>query len=145
MRIRLELEQRGFSAELIQRKTSFEKKIDFESIIKSIETCDCMVICASSSFEFEKICQFETMYALKLQKVIIPVVVQAKYLPDYWLEPFVEFRRVINVNLASIKNDMNLLSKEICLNAKIKPKSIQRENNFTTLEDSNRSRTCQIL
>lgn len=139
MRIRNELELRGFEAELIQRK--IENSFDIEKVIKSIENSECLLVCMSSSYEYEKMCQFEVHYANKLDKVIIPLNVQPKYEPDYWLEAIVEENKEFNIALSSIRNDAALVSKEIQQRTRIKPKPTKLNPD----SDVANSRTCQIL
>jgi len=84
MRIRNELELKGYDVDLIDRKTT--NYMDIEKIIKTIEKAEIIIACLSASFEYEKICQFEIIYAKRISKTIIPLVVQPKYRPDYWVE-----------------------------------------------------------
>jgi len=139
MRIRNELELRGFEAELIQRK--IENNFDIEKVLKSIENCECVLVCMSSSYEYEKMCQFEVHYANILDKVIIPLIVQPKYEPDYWLEAIVQENKEFYVALGTIKNDATLLSKEIQQRTKIRPKITK----LNPVSGNANSRTCQIL
>ena len=55
---------------------------------------------------------------IKLKKIIVPIVVQDKYTPDYWLERFVKDFSETRVNLNTIENDVLELNKKIQLKAK---------------------------
>ena len=66
MRIRNELARRGYQCDLIDRKTA--NNLDIEKVTKLIESAECILACLSTSYEYEKICQFEMVYAYKLGK-----------------------------------------------------------------------------
>jgi len=136
MRVRNELQRRGFECELIERKTG--ANLDIEKIIKLIESSDCIVALLSTSYEYEKICQFEIVYGYKLGKVLLPIAVQAKYRPDYWLEEIFPRNRVAECKLATMKRDLLTLEKDIIALARIKPAQMARA-------DINTSLLCQIL
>ncbi len=136
MRIRNDLQRRGFDCELIERKT--DSNLDIEKIIKSIENSDCIVALLSTSYEYEKTCQFEIVYAYKLGKILLPVAVQGKYKPDYWLEEIFPRNRVIECKLATMKKDLLMLEKDIITLGKIKPA-------LTSIPEVNSTVLCQIL
>ncbi len=143
MRLRNELEYNGFSSELIERKSM--NNFDIVNIIKSIENCECLIICLSSAYEYEKICQFETILAKKLGKCLIPVLVQSKYTPDYWLENILDDTKPILISLASIKNDVYSLVKEISNKTGLKPKQKKQTMQQKSSTSSIKSSTCEIL
>jgi hypothetical protein len=138
MRIKLELEKRGFtSTQLIKRvkiapesasntcgnitnttcssSTGKNNKIDISSVMRSIENCDQLLVCMSSLFEFSEICQFEVFYARLLGKQIVPVIIQNEYVPDYWLEDLCEedLKQPVKVGLNTIKVDILKLIDEV--------------------------------
>jgi len=143
MRLRNELEYNGFNSELIERKSM--NNFDIVNIIKSIENCECLIICLSSAYEYEKICQFETVLAKKLGKIVIPVLVQSKYTPDYWLENILDDTKSILISLASIKNDVHILVKEITYKTGLKPKQRKQTMQQKSSTNSVKSSTCEIL
>ena len=142
MRIKLELEKRGYvESRLIKRNkiipvsningclnfttstigvnssnntySSKSSKIDVESVMRSIEQSDILVVCMSSLYEFSEIAQYEVFYAKLLGKRILPVNIQSEYLPDYWLDDLCEERKSVTVNLNHIKVDILKLINEI--------------------------------
>lgn len=70
-------------------------------------------MCLSPSYEYDKLSQFEAELAVRLGKPYILVNVQAKYVPDYWLESIVDGRNVVSFGLATAKNDMLFIVDEI--------------------------------
>ena len=70
-------------------------------------------MCLSPSYEYDKLSQFEAELAVRLGKAYILVNVQAKYVPDYWLESIVDGRNVVSFGLATAKNDMLFIVDEI--------------------------------
>lgn len=125
MRIRNELQRGGFECELIERKTA--QNLDIDKIIKTVEAADCIIALLSTSYEYEKICQFEIVYGYKLGKVLLPIAVQSKYKPDYWLEEIFARNRVPECRLASIKRDLVYVERDIEMIAKIKPNKEEEE------------------
>lgn len=119
MRIRNELQKSGFECELIERKTA--QNLDIDKIIKAVEAADCILAMLSTSYEYDKICQFEIVYGCKLGKVLLPIAVQSKYKPDYWLEEIFARSRVPECRLASIKKDLVYVERDIVEVAKIAP------------------------
>ena len=138
LRIKNELEDRGFDIRLIHHKT--EREFDIDRILKMIEESDCVLICFSASYEFEKVCQFEATYAHKLGKVLIPISVQSYYVPDYWVEEIFFSRRFYEVKLSTIKRNINFLSREVVSILKMEPMPFM-ENDFMMTP----STTCKIL
>ena len=120
LRIKHELENRGYTVVMSERKAG--KSFDMDKVIRAIEMCSCLLACISSSYQCEQLCQLEVHYASKLNKTIVPCIVQPTYEPDYWLESLMREKRSIKVKLPSIVGDMNALSKEIASKAKLKPK-----------------------
>ncbi len=144
MRIRNELMGRGFRVELIDRKIG--ANFDIEKVIRTLENSDCILACLSSSYEYEKICQFEICYAHKIGKFVLPIAVQAKYKPDYWLEAIFPRNRVPECKLATMRRDIIYLERDIIQYAKIKPSQQQRqqqESNHNNI--STASMMCNIL
>lgn len=141
MRVRNDLQHRGFECELIERKSA--QNLDIEKIIKQIESSDCIVALLSTSYEYEKICQLEIVYGFKLGKVIIPVAVQPKYRADYWLEEIFEKTRIPECKLSTIRKDLFHLEKEIISYAKIKP--TPTHIGHTNIADTTASILCQII
>lgn len=72
-----------------------------------------MILCISPSYEYDKLSQFEAELAIRLGKPYVIVNVQAKYVPDYWLESLVENRNVVTFGLSTAKNDMLFVIDEI--------------------------------
>lgn len=70
-------------------------------------------MCLSPSYEYDKLSQFEAELAVRLGKPYILVNVQAKYVPDYWLESIVDGRNVVSFGLATAKNDILFIVDEI--------------------------------
>lgn len=114
MKIRNELEKLNYKVKLLERKSQLQK-FDIDAIIKSIGECQVMMVCVSSSYEYDKISQFEADLAMKLDKLILPVNVQNKYMPDYWLEVVVESKTIVPFNLTTVRSDIMAIAKEINL------------------------------
>ncbi len=125
MRIRNDLQARGFECELIERKTA--QNLDIDKVIKTIEAADCIIALLSTSYEYEKICQFEIVYGYKLGKILLPIAVQNKYKPDYWLEEIFARSRVPECRLPSIKKDLAYVERDLELIAKIVPANREQE------------------
>lgn len=142
MKIRNELEKSGFDVALLERKEN--GKLSIEYMMRSLEQRGVFLMCMSPSYEFDKLNQFEAEYACKLRKTIIPVNIQAKYTPDYWLESMVENTNVIQFNLSNLKNDLAVLRNEIVHRTNPKYKSNNNNNNPFN-EPAKPSRTCTIL
>jgi hypothetical protein len=151
MRMRNELAKCEYTVRLVEKKTN--GKYDIESVTKTIRACSVFIMCVSSSYEYDKLCQLEADLASKLGKHVIPVNVQGKYVPDYWLEAIIDGNNVIPFSLTNVKNDMTLVDQEIYarLNAKQRratTKSAAARSHEMTARgavEARKSRTCAIL
>lgn len=144
MRIRNELENSGYDVDLIERKTA--NNLDIEKVIKTIERSKLIIACLSASFEYEKICQFEIIYAKRIGKLILPLNVHAKYKPDYWVEEVFAGSRILECKLQTVKRDMIIFQRDISLLIKIKQTSFENNNyEDTNNRTSQTSSTCSVL
>ena len=90
-------------------------ELDIEKIIKLIEKCEIVIACLSASFEYEKICQFEIVYANRIGKLVMPLNIQAKYKPDYWVEEVFPRNRIIDCRLNTMNRDIRIFTREISI------------------------------
>jgi hypothetical protein len=140
LRMRNELESLGYEVTLNERKLAGNHDF-FEGLLKSIENADCVLICMSSSYENDKLCHFEAFYGKKLKKFIMPIIVEEKYEPDYWLEKYVIDFSAMKVSLNTIQSDVLEMSKSIQPNT-----TPSNESKVLKIEDSSKaSSICQIL
>ena len=153
-RIRNELESLGYTVVLNERK--LVGTLDFyENIVKSIEKSTYVLVCISSSYENQILCHFEAFYASKLKKIVFPIIVQDKYVPDYWIENFVKDFSETKLNLNTIKEDVLELSKQIELKNRLAHEASSNNSDTTSLGTPSvsnmsnhfkaESKTCQIL
>lgn len=70
-------------------------------------------MCLSSSYEGDKLCQFEAELAIRLGKPYVTVNVQNRYAPDYWLETVAEKHKVLQFGLATARGDIEAVAEEI--------------------------------
>ena len=70
-------------------------------------------------------------------KIILPIAVQTRYKPDYWLEEIFPRNRVPELKLATIRRDIVHLERDIMQYAKIKP--------VQSVADASASIACHIL
>ena len=115
-------------------------------MIKLIEKCEIVIACLSASFEYEKICQFEIVYANRIGKMIMPLNIQAKYKPDYWVEEIFARNRILDCRLNTINRDMRLFTRDISL--MLKTKQSKKETfymNDTHDKSLQSSITCTII
>ena len=112
-------------------------------LILIVEECGLLIMCISSSYEGDKLCQFEAELAMRLGKPYVAVNVQNRYAPDYWLETVAEKHKVLQFGLATARSDIEAVADEIesTLEAHRKAKErlrLSRMNGARTSRLSNR-------
>lgn len=91
----------------------FYQKLLINCLNLIAEECGLLIMCLSSSYEGDKLCQFEAELAMRLGKPYVTVNVQSRYAPDYWLETVVEKHKVLQFGLATARGDIEAVADEI--------------------------------
>ena len=89
VRIKEKLELSGFSIVFSENDV-----LSLEEITKPVEMCQCMIMCITEKYRQSINCQLEAKYAYKLNKKIIPIIMQSDV--HGWLDAMIDEKLAID-------------------------------------------------
>ena len=89
-----------------------------ESMAIAVEESICVIVSMSESYKQSPYCRLEAEYAIKLNKPIIPLIVQSDYKPDGWLgiilgmKKYFDFKKHVTENFIKIIEEINSIKSD---------------------------------
>ena len=120
--------------ESIGHAVKMSDNTNLEEIVKLIQGCSCFLMCVSEKYRQCITCQLEAKYAFKLNKKIVPLIMQSDYENvKGWLGQIISLCRNQSINFSNVHFDqcMSLLENEISL----KEAPINLTSNLTNLKN----------
>ena len=84
-----------------------------ESMAKAIEESHCVLMCMTEKYKESANCRLEAEYSVKLNKPIIPLIMEKGYQPDGWLGIILGLKIFIDFTKYEITECFKRLEKEI--------------------------------
>jgi hypothetical protein len=84
-----------------------------DSMAEAVEQSFCVIMCITLKYKNSKSCKQEIEYADKLNKPIIPLMLQKEYIPDSWLGLILGKKIYIDAKLYKYKTTIDKLINEI--------------------------------
>ena len=113
-----------------------------ESMAKAIEECSCVLMCMTEKYKQSPNCRLEAEYSVKLNKPIIPLIMESGYKPEGWLGIILGSKINIDFTKADIEKSFKRLSIELNYLIRIGkipfPKTEEHQNSKNNLMDFER-------